>query len=50
MTSLSSFAVAFIISPSLNNFFVSLVAGTVVLSVIGGALALFSTSDRLTRS
>jgi len=50
MTSLSSFVVAFIVSPSLSNFLFSLVAGTVVLSAIGGALAIISTSDRVTRS
>lgn len=50
MTSLSSFVVAFVVSPSLSNFFVSLVAGAVVLLAIGGALAVISTSDRLTRS
>jgi hypothetical protein len=50
MTSLSSFAVAFIISPSLSNFVASLVAGAVVLLVIGGALAFISTNDRMTRS
>ena len=49
MTSLSSFVVAFIISPSLSNFFASLVAGAVVLLAIGGALAIISTSDRVTR-
>jgi len=50
MTSLSSFVVAFIISPSLSNFFASLVAGAVVLLAIAGALAIISTSDRVTRS
>lgn len=50
MTSLSSFVVAFVVSPSLSNFFVSLVAGAVVLLAIGGALAVISTSDRVTRS
>jgi len=50
MTSLSSFVVAFVVSPSLSNFFASLVAGAVVLLVIGGALAIISTSDRVTRS
>ena len=50
MTSLSSFAVAFIVSSSLKNFLVSLIAGALVLSAIGGALAIISTSDRVTRS
>ncbi len=49
MTSLSSFVVAFVVSPSLLNFFGSLVAGAVVLFAIGGALALISTNDRVTR-
>lgn len=46
----SSFAVAYAVSPSLANFFSSLAAGTVVLAVIGGALALISNSDRVQRS
>lgn len=50
MTSLSSFVVAFVVSPSLSNFFSSLIAGAVVLLAIGGALAVISTSDRVTRS
>jgi len=46
----SSFAVAYVVSPSLGNFFSSLVAGAIVLLLIGGALALISTNDRVTRS
>ena len=46
----SSFAVAYAVSPSLGNFLSSLIAGTVVLAAIGGALAVISTSDRVTRS
>ena len=50
MTSLSSFVVAFVVSPSLSNFVGSLVAGAVVVLAIGGALAFISTNDKLTRS
>ena len=50
MTSLSSLTVAFSVSPSLNSFLGSLVAGAVVLGIIGAALAIISTSDRVTRS
>ena len=50
MTSLSSFVVAFVISPSLSSFVGSLVAGAIVLLGIGGALAIISTNDRVTRS
>jgi hypothetical protein len=46
----SSFAVAYALSPSLSNFLSSLFAGALVLAVIGGALALISTSDRVQRS
>ena len=49
MTSLSSLTVAFSISPSLNSFIGSLVAGAIVLGAIGAALAIISTSDRVTR-
>lgn len=50
MTSLSSLTVAFSVSPSLSNFVGSLIAGAVVLIAIGGALALISANDRMTRS
>jgi hypothetical protein len=50
MTYLSSFVVAFVVSPSLSSFFGSLVAGAVVVGVIGGALAIISTNDKVTRS
>ena len=46
----SSFTVAYVISPSLGNFFSSLIAGAVVLLVIGGALAFISQNDKVTRS
>ena len=46
----SSFAVAYAVSPSLGNFFSSLVAGAVVLLAIGGALAFISNSDRIQRN
>jgi hypothetical protein len=49
MTSLSSLTVAFSVSPSLNNFIGSLIAGAVVLAAIGAALAFISTNDRVTR-
>lgn len=50
MTFLSSLTVAFSVSPSLSNFVTSLIAGAVVLLIIGGAIALISTNDRVTRS
>lgn len=50
MTSLSSFVVAFVVSPSLSNFVGSLFAGAIVLGLIGGALAIISTNDKVTRS
>jgi VIT1/CCC1 family predicted Fe2+/Mn2+ transporter len=50
MTSLSSLTVAFAVSPSLSNFVSSLVAGAVVLFIIGAAVAIISTNDRVTRS
>ena len=50
MTSLSSLTVAFSVSPSLSSFVGSLIAGLVVLIAIGGALALISSNDRMTRS
>jgi len=46
----NSIIVAYVVSPSLGNFFSSLIAGAVVLGVIGGALAFISTNDRVTRS
>jgi hypothetical protein len=46
----SSFAVAYVVSPSLGNFFSSLVAGAVVVLVIGGALAFISNNDRVQRN
>jgi len=46
----SSFAVAYVVSPSLGNFLSSLVAGTVVLAAIGGALAFISNNDRVQRN
>ena len=46
----SSFTIAYVISPSLGNFFSSLVAGAVVLLVIGGAVAFISQNDKVTRS
>jgi hypothetical protein len=46
----SSFAVAYVVSPSLGNFLSSLVAGAVVLLAIGGALAFISTNDRVSRN
>jgi VIT1/CCC1 family predicted Fe2+/Mn2+ transporter len=49
MTSLSSCIVAFVVSPSLSNFIASLIAGTIVLSAIGTAVALVSNNDRVTR-
>ena len=46
----SSFAVAYVVSPSLGNFLSSLIAGAVVLLVIGGAVAFISQNDKVTRS
>ena len=46
----SSFVVAYVVSPSLGNFLSSLIAGAVVLAVIGAALAFISTNDRVQRS
>ena len=46
----SSFAVAYAVSPSLGGFFNSLIAGTLVLTVIAAALALISTNDRVQRN
>jgi len=49
MTSLSSYVVAFVVSPSLSNFIASLIAGTIVLGAIAAAVALVSNNDRVTR-
>nr|YP_009687902.1 X 4.1 kDa protein of photosystem II [Haslea nusantara]QDX17493.1 X 4.1 kDa protein of photosystem II [Haslea nusantara] len=46
----SSLTIAYVISPSLGNFFSSLIAGAVVLLAIGGALAFISQNDKVTRS
>ena len=46
----SSFAVAYAVSPSLGNFFTSLIGGTVVLGAIAGAVAFISTNDRVQRN
>jgi len=46
----NSIIVAYVVSPSLVNFLSSLVAGAVVLGVIGGALAFISNNDRVQRS
>jgi hypothetical protein len=46
---ISSFTVAYAVSPSLGNFFSSLVAGAVVVIAIGGALAFISNNDRVQR-
>ena len=46
----SSFAVAYSVSPSLGNFFSSLIAGAVVLLAIGGALIFISNNDRVQRN
>ena len=46
----NSITVAYVVSPSLGNFLSSLVAGAVVLGVIGAALAFISTNDRVQRS
>jgi len=40
----------FKMTPSLANFLSSLVAGSIVLLVIGVALTIISKSDRVTRS
>jgi len=40
----------FEMTPSLANFLSSLVAGSIVLLVIGVALTIISKSDRVTRS
>ncbi len=45
----SSFAVAYVVSSSLGNFLSSLIAGTLVLLAIGGALAFISNNDRVQR-
>ena len=51
MTSItSSFAVAYVVSPSLGNFLSSLAAGAIVLVAIGVALAFISNNDRVQRS
>ena len=49
MTSLSSYVVAFVVSPSLSNFITSLIAGAIVLFAIAAAVALVSNNDRVTR-
>ena len=46
----NSITVAYVVSPSLGNFLSSLVAGAVVLAVIGGALAFISNNDRVQRN
>lgn len=46
----NSIIVAYFVSPSLANFLSSLVAGAVILGLIGGALALISNSDRVQRN
>lgn len=46
----SSFTVAYTVSPSLGNFFASLIAGAIVVLVIGGALAFISNNDRVQRN
>lgn len=46
----SSFAVAYAVSPSLGNFFASLVAGAIIVIAIGGALTFISNSDRVQRN
>jgi hypothetical protein len=46
----SSFTVAYAVSPSLGNFLSSLIAGALVLTAIGGALAFISNNDRVQRS
>jgi len=46
----NSITVAYIVSPSLGNFFSSLFAGAVVLGAIGAALAFISSNDKVQRS
>ena len=46
----NSIIVAFAVSPSLGNFLSSLIAGTLVLSAIAGALAFISNNDRVQRN
>ena len=46
----NSITVAYVVSPSLGNFLSSLIAGAVVLLVIGGALAFISNNDRVQRN
>lgn len=46
----SSFALAYVVSPSLGSFLSSLIAGALVLVLILGALAIISTNDRVTRN
>ena len=46
----NSITVAYVVSPSLGNFLSSLIAGAVVLGVIGAALAFISNNDRVQRS
>ena len=46
----SSLTVAYVISPSLGNFLSSLIAGSVVVIVIGVVLAFISQNDKVTRS
>jgi len=46
----NSITVAYVVSPSLGNFFASLVAGAVVLAAIGAALAFISSNDKVQRS
>lgn len=46
----SSFAVAYVVSPSLGNFLSSLIAGAFVLTAIAVALAFISNNDRVQRN
>nr|YP_010471907.1 photosystem II protein X [Haslea avium]UVG41372.1 photosystem II protein X [Haslea avium] len=46
----NSITVAYVVSPSLGNFLSSLIAGAVVLSAIGAALAFISNNDRVQRN
>ena len=46
----NSITVAYVVSPSLGNFLTSLIAGAVVLSAIGAALAFISNNDRVQRN
>jgi hypothetical protein len=46
----NSIIVAYAVSPSLGNFFSSLIAGAVVLAAIAGALAFISNNDRVQRN